>query len=1074
MASASQRGTLSPYLPLAVRAYTPRERQIRTRRDSERSPVWPETLLVLDTETTIDETQRLTFGSYRYYRMTGEGQLACVEEGLFHAPALPEGDLATLREYTAAHHADVAGAVDRTLNVCSLDEFLERVLWRATYWRSVAHHPPAALVGFNLPFDASRLAWAVGEARGGRGARSRVSPLHGGWSFALYGYASKGEGWAENQYRPRFQVKTIDSKRHLMGLAPPKLIDEPELFDARFRGAIVDLRTLAFALTDESHSLASACEAFGVEHGKEAVEEHGAVTSTYIDYNRGDVRATGELYEKLIEEYRRHPIELPPSRAYSPASIGKAYLRSMGIRPVLERQPDFPSERLGQAMSAYFGGRAECRIRHVPVPVVSTDFIAMYATNCSLLGLWDLVTCQEIEIVDATEEVRELLARATLDDCFNPKRWRELVGLALLEPDGDILPARSHYGATPGWQIGVNPLFADDPLWFSIPDALAAKVLRGRPPSVVRAWRMVPRGKARGLKRAALRGEVEVDPATEDFFRVVIEERKRHTRHPDSADAKRLNRFLKVLASSTTYGIYAEMVRRELAGDATEEVMVHGLNRAFKASVHTPEAPGEFCFPPMAACITGAARLMLALVERLVTDAGGAYAFCDTDSMAIVAAETGGLIRCPDGDERTDDGQAAVWALSVEQIEQIRARFEALNPYDRELVPGSILELEDQNFADPERSERRQLYCLATSAKRYALYGLDERGEPMLRRPSQERPGEKWSEHGLGHLLNPSDPESEDRDWIRALWEFETLTALGLPATEPEWLDRPALGRITVSKPTTARAFEGLNAGKTYADQIKPFNFMLTAHVRVGGHPPEAEPERFQLIAPWEPDSRRWLELDWINRYSGEPVRVTVAGAHGEAGVARIKTYRDVLGEHRVSPESKSLAPDGGRSGWHTRGLLQRRPVHVTRIVHIGKESNELEEVQAGTVHAESEVLNEYRDPRQDVWAVFVAVLGRMSAAEIVAATGRDRTTVWRWRNGRSEPRGEDRAKVEAVAAAFARAWLVESGLPSPRDHFDCATAYLRESGASAFGGGRGGVEPPLSRPPAAGYVARV
>ena len=40
---------------------------------------------------------------------------------------------------------------------------------------------------------------------------------------------------------------------------------------------------------------------------------------------------------------------------------------------------------------------------------------------------------------------------------------------------------------------------------------------------------------------------------------------------------------------------------------------------------------------------------MLALLERCVTDLGGSYAMCDTDSMAIVATKDGGLIPCPGG-----------------------------------------------------------------------------------------------------------------------------------------------------------------------------------------------------------------------------------------------------------------------------------------------------------------------------------------------------------------------------------------------------------------------------------------
>ena len=61
----------------------------------------------------------------------------------------------------------------------------------------------------------------------------------------------------------------------------------------------------------------------------------------------------------------------------------------------------------------------------------------------------------------------------------------------------------------------------------------------------------------------------------------------------------------------------------------------------------------------MAACITAAARLMLAILETLVTERGGTWAFWDTDSMAIVATEHGGLIECPGGPER-DQGRRCV------------------------------------------------------------------------------------------------------------------------------------------------------------------------------------------------------------------------------------------------------------------------------------------------------------------------------------------------------------------------------------------------------------------------------
>src|SRR6516225_10055674 len=112
-------------------------------------------------------------------------------------------------------------------------------------------------------------------------------------------------------------------------------------------------------------------------------------------------------------------------------------------------------------------------------------------------------------------------------------------------------------------------------------------------------------------------------------------------------------------------------------------LFVMGSIRSLICKVAHPEAPGEYCFPPMAALITGGARLMLALLEKSVSDFGGTYAMEDTDSMAIVATEHGGLVPCPGGDRRTGDVRPAIKALSWKQVAQIRKKFEALNPYDR-------------------------------------------------------------------------------------------------------------------------------------------------------------------------------------------------------------------------------------------------------------------------------------------------------------------------------------------------------------------------------------------------------
>ena len=139
---------------------------------------------------------------------------------------------------------------------------------------------------------------------------------------------------------------------------------------------------------------------------------------------------------------------------------------------------------------------------------------------------------------------------------------------------------------------------------------------------------------------------------------------------------------------------------------------------------------------------------MLALLERCVTDLCGTYAMEDTDSMAIVATQRGGLIECEGGTHRKG-GKPAITALSWAQVASIAKRFEALNPYDRSAIPGSVLKIEDDNF-DPKTGRQRQLCCLAISAKRYTLFLRDQEGEPALLREGVNNKEDRYSEHGLG------------------------------------------------------------------------------------------------------------------------------------------------------------------------------------------------------------------------------------------------------------------------------------------------------------------------------------
>lgn len=380
------------------------------------------------------------------------------------------------------------------------------------------------MVCFNWPFDLSRIARHAGEARNRSGQPTIVD---GGFSLLLWPYDLDGSQ-KQSHYRPSIAIKSIDSKRAFKRFKGPDLIDfvnripegehEP-VKDWKFRGNFLDLRTLAFSLTDRGHTLESACQAFGVPYEKRGVEL-GVVTPEAVEYCREDVDATGRLCQATVNEFLRHPITLQATGAYLPATLGRSYLRTMRVTPPTERE-EFDPSLFGWAMSAYYGGRAECRIRKTPVPILYLDFLSMYPTVCRLVDIWQMLTAKHIDINhDAADETQTWLDGLKAEDCFDPELWPGLAGIAQIVPDGDVLLVRARYGETLSWQIGVNPLHSRQPMWFTIADLAAAKILTGKTPTIRRAIQFTPAGgQLPQLKPVDLLGELRVDPAERTSFR---------------------------------------------------------------------------------------------------------------------------------------------------------------------------------------------------------------------------------------------------------------------------------------------------------------------------------------------------------------------------------------------------------------------------------------------------------------------------------------------------------------------------------------------------------------------------
>jgi hypothetical protein len=895
---------------IAVRAFVPPPaKQEHAKSDGRKRPQrdasnW---VLLFDTETTIDARQALRFGAFQV-----RDGARLDSAGVFFDPETLSPEEATLLKSFAEREG---------LECLSVEDFIEGVFFRVGYqWRGT-------IVGFNLPFDLSRLALRHGSARG--------ATMRGGFTFTL----------STKPWLPKVQVKHLNSKAALIQYTKPARKPETRWELRKHgkrppkRGAFIDLKTHAAALLSNSFSLASLGAFLEVEHCKQPVETHGGpLTDDYIGYCLNDVHTTYECYLRLRDKLKTHGLtQTKPSKILSEAGIGKGYLKEMGIRPFLEMQPDFPLALLGQTMSAYYGGRAEVRWRRTIKQVLYCDFLSMYPTVCTLQGLFSFVIGKHVTWRDATTETRAWLDAITLDELQRPESWKQLTTLVRVRSQADAFPVRAKYDG-PSNTIGLNYLTCDEPLWFTLADLIASKLLTGKTPEILEAIAFAPSEPQTGLKSIALLGNAKypIDPYRGDLFKTAIDLRssvkakaKLATGHRKAElDAEQL--ALKILANSTSYGIFVEVNVSDL--DKADSRDCFGPSgQAFTVETQKSEEPGRYFHPLLATLITGAARLMLAIAERLTLDSGLDWAFCDTDSMAIAKPE------------QMDQAKFLAKAQAVCRW------FEPLNPYEKK---GSLFKTEDQNFGlgKDGGNDLAPLYCLAISAKRYVLFNLRPDGRPIIR---------KASAHGLGHMIAPygeDDPppsipapsvplaEIGVARWHYDLW-FQIIRSVqeGHPMrvdlTYHPALDRPAASRYGATSPDLLRWFKTFNEARDYRAQVKPFNFLLAFQAKsafadqgkiVLGRPKRGRKPKQLTPKPIAPFSKNLDEAS-RNAFDRETRR--------QIDPRDLKTYREALRFYHLSPESKFLGGD-----YVDHGRTERRHIRATAIECIGKEANKWEE----------------------------------------------------------------------------------------------------------------------------------
>jgi hypothetical protein len=872
--------------------------------------------LILDTETTIDAAQQMRFGAY---------QLRCgdnlEEAGLFYdTESLTDAERGLLMRY----------AENKGIRAMAVAEFVDATLY------GVGYDLGATIVGFNLPFDISRLAIGHASARGRK--------MHGGFTFRL----------SRNRHWPAVQVKHLSQRAALIrfvaqrGKVAGRGMRRRGHRLATRRGYFLDVKTLAAALTSRSFSLATLAEFLDVPGRKQTVDEHGgSLTEAYLDYAMQDVQVTWECASALRRRYEDHGLKSTPAhRILSEAGLGKAYLKEMGVRPWREVQPDANPALIGTVMGTYYGGRSEVHIRRDVRQVAYCDFLSMYPTVCCLMGLWRFVVAEGVDHHDATDEVRALLASIALPGLRRPEAWGHLCVLVQVLPDCDLFPVRAKYGHDTHYTIGLNHLTSDTPMWFTLADCIAAVILGGKVPNMLRAMRFTPRRCQADLRSVAIAGNpaYRVDPRTNDLYRSLIELRAEvKNRSLGAEQGDRLRRdieqqALKILANSTSYGIFVELNVERPTDPVTAGC--HGpSSEPFLVRVQQVEEPGRYFHPLLATLITGAARLLLAITERLIIDQGLDWVFCDTDSMAIA--------KPPAMDQ----------AAFNQHVAAVRDWFSPLNPYQGAVSRLPLLKLEDANYGlggSESVHELAPLHCLAVSPKRYVLFNLDGAGRPLLR---------KASAHGLGHLRDPSKGTAWPADipapaaplsaigvdrWQYDVWYRIATSALyGHP--EQVRLDDlpgirgPAVSRYAATTPDLLRWFKGFNRGKPYREQVRPFGFLLAFQAKRPDGWEDVEGEAGPIRRRMRSAKALRHAPRAVAPFDRDPAKAARACFDRETGrqvsARQLKTYHQALVRYHLHPDPKALSAD-----FTDRGVTGRRHIGATGILLIGKEANRWEE----------------------------------------------------------------------------------------------------------------------------------
>jgi uncharacterized protein YnzC (UPF0291/DUF896 family) len=226
---------------------------------------------------------------------------------------------------------------------------------------------------------------------------------------------------------------------------------------------------------------------------------------------------------------------------------------------------------------------------------------------------------------------------------------------------------------------------------------------------------------------------------------------------------------LKILANSSTYGIFIEMRQQ----DKESKFRVYSKNSFWVKQ--KMEEEGKFFNPLIAVMQIAGARLLLSMAENYISGRGETHYYMDTDSCFV----------------------------PPHLAEPLRDFFAPLNPYEFN--------------ADFFEIEKEKLLFYAISSKRYVLYRMKKSKPEIV----------DYKLHGLGHLLSPYKKEI---NWHKQIWQ-DVLNLHYKIISKDEIIKKYSpfycVSKLSVSTPFIYNQFKKYNNEKYFSKQIKPFNFVL-------------------------------------------------------------------------------------------------------------------------------------------------------------------------------------------------------------------------------------------------------